>query len=74
VAGITGGGILAAGQSNQSGERIIPIPPRTNRRDKYLFEEKIWIESQEFAIVRIAGHPAKNPSFWIKPISCVIDI
>jgi hypothetical protein len=36
------------------------------RRDKYLFEGKIWIESQDFAVVQIAGHPAKNPSFWIK--------
>ena len=36
------------------------------RRDKYLFEGKIWIESQDFAVVRITGHPAKNPSFWIK--------
>ena len=35
------------------------------RSDKYLFKGKIWIESQEFAVVRIAGHPAKNPSFWI---------
>ena len=35
------------------------------RSDKYLFEGKIWIESQEFAVVRIAGHPAKNLSFWI---------
>ncbi|HEX8882051.1 MAG TPA: hypothetical protein VF749_18545 [Candidatus Acidoferrum sp.] len=36
------------------------------RRDKYLFEGKIWIESQDFAVVRISGHPAKSPSFWIK--------
>jgi hypothetical protein len=30
-----------------------------------LFEGKIWIDSQEFAVVKIAGHPAKKPSFWI---------
>ncbi|MGC2767117.1 MAG: hypothetical protein WB607_16535 [Candidatus Acidiferrum sp.] len=35
------------------------------RNDKYLFEGKIWIDSSEFAIVKIAGHPAKNLSFWI---------
>jgi len=43
---------------------VVEALPR--RRDKYLFEGKIWIESQGFAVVRIAGHPAKNPSFWIK--------
>jgi hypothetical protein len=35
------------------------------RQDKYLFEGSIWIDAQEFAVVRIAGHPAKKPSFWI---------
>ena len=36
------------------------------RRDKYLFEGKIWIDEQDHAIVRIEGHPAKRPSFWIE--------
>ncbi|MBV8050073.1 MAG: hypothetical protein JOZ80_02720 [Acidobacteriaceae bacterium] len=36
------------------------------RRDKYLFEGKIWIDAQDFAIVRIEGHPAKKLSFWIE--------
>jgi hypothetical protein len=35
------------------------------RNDKYLFEGKIWIDSSEFAVVKIAGHPAKKLSFWI---------
>lgn len=35
------------------------------RKDKYLFEGKIWIDKADFAIVKIAGHPAKKPSFWI---------
>ncbi|HXJ16358.1 MAG TPA: hypothetical protein VNM68_04080, partial [Candidatus Polarisedimenticolia bacterium] len=35
------------------------------RKDKYLFEGKVWIDSRDFAIVRIAGHPAKKLSFWI---------
>jgi hypothetical protein len=35
------------------------------RKDKYLFEGKIWIDADDFAVVKIAGHPAKKPSFWI---------
>ena len=35
------------------------------RKDKYLFEGRIWIDAQDFAVVRIAGHPAKKLSFWI---------
>jgi hypothetical protein len=36
------------------------------RRDKYLFEGKVWIDSQDYAVVRIEGHPAKKLSFWIE--------
>jgi hypothetical protein len=35
------------------------------RKDKYLFEGKVWIDSNDFAVVKIAGHPAKKLSFWI---------
>ena len=36
------------------------------RRDKYLFEGKLWIDVQDYAVVRIEGHPAKKLSFWIE--------
>jgi hypothetical protein len=36
------------------------------RKDKYLFEGTIWIDVNDYAIVRIEGHPAKKPSFWIE--------
>ena len=35
------------------------------RPDKYLFEGKVWIDAEEFAIIRVAGHPARKLSFWI---------
>ena len=35
------------------------------RKDKYLFEGRIWVESHDFAIARIEGHPAKRLSFWV---------
>jgi hypothetical protein len=31
-----------------------------------LFRGKVWIDAEEFAIVRIEGAPAKSPSFWVK--------
>src|ERR1700730_18127026 len=43
---------------------VIRAAPK--RQDKYLFEGTIWIDAQDFAIVKIAGHPAKRPSFWIE--------
>ena len=42
---------------------VVDALPR--RQDKYLFEGKVWIDAEDYAIVRIAGHPAKLLSFWI---------
>jgi len=36
------------------------------RKDKYLFEGKLWIDIQDYSVVRIEGHPAKKLSFWIE--------
>ncbi|HMK29025.1 MAG TPA: hypothetical protein VK473_05015 [Terriglobales bacterium] len=36
------------------------------RKDKYLFEGKLWIDVNDYAVVRIEGHPAKKLSFWIE--------
>jgi hypothetical protein len=35
------------------------------RLDKYLFQGRVWIDSNDFAVVQIAGYPAKKLSFWI---------
>ena len=43
------------------------------RADKYLFEGRVWIDKQDFAVVRIEGHPAANLSFWIKRADFVRD-
>jgi outer membrane lipoprotein-sorting protein len=48
---------------------VVEVSPK--RKDKYLFEGKIWIDAQEFAVVRTAGHPARNPSFWIHRVEFV---
>jgi len=43
---------------------VLSVKPRT--KNKYLFQGKIWVSAEQFAIVKIQGEPAKNPSFWIK--------
>ncbi len=42
---------------------LLEVTPK--RKDKYLFEGKIWVDADDFAIVKMAGHPAKKPSFWV---------
>jgi outer membrane lipoprotein-sorting protein len=43
---------------------VLNLVPRT--KNKYLYRGKIWVDAKDFAVVRIEGEPAKNPSFWIK--------
>jgi hypothetical protein len=42
----------------------VDVLPR--RKDKYSFEGRAWIDAEDYAIVRIEGHPAKKLSFWIE--------
>ena len=48
------------GQAQQLVLRVIP-----KRKDKYLYDGKVWIDATDYAIARIEASPAKNPSFWI---------
>ena len=50
---------------------VVHAVPR--RKEMDLFEGKMWIDNQDFAIVKITGHLAKSPSFWIKQVDFVRD-
>jgi hypothetical protein len=43
------------------------------RKEIDLLEGKLWIDNQDFAIVKITGHLAKSPSSWIKQVDFVRD-
>jgi negative regulator of sigma E activity len=54
---------------NQRPAYVIAIAPKT--RNKYLVQARVWVDSEEYAIVRIEGKPARSPSFWIKSVHFV---
>ncbi len=56
-------GTESIGSSNCSVVHAVPKHKRTD-----LFEGNIWIDNKDFAIVKITGHLAKSPSFWIKRV------
>ena len=45
---------------------VLEVAPK--KQKKYLMRGTIWVDAEEFAIVRMDGEPAKNPSFWIKSV------
>lgn len=50
--------------ASQTPAYILDVAPKTS--EKFLYRGKIWVDPKDFAVVRIAAEPAKNPSMWIK--------
>jgi hypothetical protein len=50
--------------TTEGGQYVLNLLPKT--KNKFLYRGKIWVDAQDFAVVRIEGEPARNPSFWIK--------
>jgi hypothetical protein len=48
---------------------VLEILPKTQNR--FLIRGRIWVDAEDYAITRIEGAPAKNPSFWTKSINIV---
>jgi hypothetical protein len=53
------------------GRTVVFSRATPKRTDKYLFEGKVWIDTEDYAVVRIVGHPAKKVSFWIERVNFV---
>jgi hypothetical protein len=48
---------------------MLSVEPR--RKDKFLYQGRIWVDAGDFAVVRVEAEPAKNPSLWIKKAEIV---
>jgi hypothetical protein len=45
---------------------VFSVTPKAEK--KYLIRGTIWVDAEDFAIIRMEGEPAKNPSFWMKSV------
>lgn len=48
---------------------VIGVKPK--RKDTYLIEGRVWIDAEDFAIVRATGRPSKKPSIWVRKVDFV---
>ena len=48
---------------------VIEVFPK--REDKSLFRGRIWVDAEDYALARVEGEPAKNPSFWTRKVDFV---
>jgi hypothetical protein len=51
------------------GSYVLEISLKT--RNKFLIRGRLWVDAEDFAIARIKGEPAKNPSFWVRSVQVV---
>ena len=58
--------VALLGEQQVGPYRCFVLQATPKRKDKYLFEGKLWIDVDDYAVVRIEGHPAKKLSFWIE--------
>ena len=54
--------LVAAEQCDDRSCFRLKISPK--RRDKYSLDGEIWVDGEDYSIVRIHGSPAKKPSMW----------
>lgn len=43
---------------------VLRVEPKQRR--KLLYRGTIWVDAEDYAVVKIEAEPAKNPSFWIR--------
>jgi hypothetical protein len=53
-----------AAKENCDGRDCYRLSITPKRKDKYSIKGDIWVDAEDFAIVRLHGAPAKKPSFW----------
>ena len=59
------------GTELMTGRTAYVLEVRPKRSERYLFEGRIWVDAEDYALVRAEGKPAKKPSFWTKSIQFV---
>jgi len=53
-------------QTNEDGRLLYVFSVEPKVKNKLLYRGKIWIDANDFAVVRVEAEPAENPSWWIK--------
>jgi hypothetical protein len=53
------------GREEKDGRNCFILEVKPRAKSKFLYEGRVWVDVEEFAVVHIQARPAKNPSFWV---------
>jgi hypothetical protein len=59
--------IVPEGESAGVRAWVLEVTPKVD--NKFTYRGKVWVSEGDYAVVRILGAPAKNPSWWINAAS-----
>ncbi|HLW52790.1 MAG TPA: hypothetical protein VKW06_08095 [Candidatus Angelobacter sp.] len=57
---------LAGYQEHPDGTHTYVLDVKPRSKNKFLYEGRIWVNGEDFAVTRIEAVPVRSPSFWIK--------
>ena len=61
----------SAGVEMVNGRRTYVLDLEPKKESRYLIAGRIWVDAEDYAVMRVEGKPAKNPSFWTKSVHFV---
>lgn len=61
------------GEETIGGERCYVLESHPRRNDSDLLKAKVWVDTDDFHIRKISGHPQKSPSFWVKDLDLTLE-
>src|SRR5271154_1349692 len=58
-----------AGEEQVDGVKawLLKVSPKVD--NKFTYRGRVWVSAEDYAVMRIQGEPAKNPSWWINRAS-----
>jgi hypothetical protein len=56
--------LLGYETAGATGQYVLHVTPKS--KSKFVYAGKVWVDGTDFAVTRIEGEPAQNPSFWTK--------
>lgn len=56
------------GEEDLRGRHCYLLDARPRRKEKFLLRGRVWIDSADYAVVRIKGEVVKLPSFWTRKV------
>lgn len=57
------------GTEELRGRKTYVLAVTPHKPSKFLYEGRIWVDAEDFAVAKIEARPAKNPSFWISKVT-----